>query len=73
MGSSPTEGSMKYRYLIFGTINAIIAGIFTFIAINPPGNFIAGVFAFVFWFIVGHCWNKDSERVINDKRSDSVL
>ena len=52
-----------YRYLIAGTINAIVAGYFTFVAVNPPRNFIAGLFAFIFWFVVGYCWGKDTKRV----------
>ena len=58
---------MKYRYLIFGIINAIVAGMFTFIAVYDM-NFIAGVFALVFWFFVGIYWGKDMERV-NDEKS----
>jgi len=56
----------RYRYLILGTINAIVAGYFTFIAMNPPRNFTAGVFALVFWFFVGVYWGKDTERVRNE-------
>lgn len=53
----------KYRYIIFGTINAFIGGVFIVIATTPPMNFIAGVFALFFMFIFGWCWGRDIERV----------
>ena len=60
---------VKYRYLIFGIINAIVAVPFIIMAILPPMNFWAGVFALVFMFFVGHCWNKDTQRVLQDKEN----
>ena len=55
--------TIKYRYLIFGIINAIAATTFITMALLPPMNFFAGVFGFV----VGYCWNKDTQRVLNGK------
>ncbi len=57
----------KYCYIIFGTINALIGVHFIFLAVNPPMNFIAGVFALIFMFIFGWCWGKDIERVKDEK------
>jgi len=56
----------RYRYLILGIINAIVAGIFTFIAVRDM-NIAAAFFAFVFWFFVGVYWGKDTERVKDEK------
>lgn len=56
----------KYGYLIIGSLLSVFGGMFIFIAVFY-NNFISGVVALFFMFIVGYCWNKDSERVMNGK------
>lgn len=56
----------KYGYLIIGSICSVVGGFFIFQAVYH-NNFNAGLVAFLMMFVVGYCWNKDSERVLNGK------
>jgi len=56
----------KYGYLIVGSFMSIPAAYFIFTAVYL-NNFLSGLVAFAVMFVIGYCWNKDSERVINEK------
>jgi hypothetical protein len=53
----------RFGYIIVATISIIIGFYFIFDAIYY-NSFISGVISYFFMFIVGYCWNKDSERKI---------
>lgn len=56
----------KFGYFIIGTFSAIIGGYFILVAVNH-NNLINVIIPLFFMFIVGYCWNKDSERATNEK------
>lgn len=55
-----------YGYLFVGGFLMVVAGYFILDAVYF-NNFISGVVALIIMFVVGYCWNKDTERVIDEK------
>lgn len=55
----------KYGYFIVSIICALAAGYFMIGAVLAH-NFISGIVTFIFMFVIGYCWNKDTERILNE-------
>lgn len=66
----------KYGYLIVGTISMIISGYFALMAtlqvilFHITNSFYYLILGYIFLFIVGYCWNKDTERIMNEKNKN---